>query len=90
MFVRANITLDEFPAAVVVPQSAVIDVESQPTIFVQQGETWQPRAVKVGRNDSDQVEILAGLSAGEKYVSKGGFVLKAELQKSEFESGHNH
>jgi len=36
------------------------------------------------------VEILAGLDAGERYVAKGGFVLKAQLQKSEFESGHNH
>jgi len=75
---------------VVVPRSAVIDFENQPTVFVRQGERWQPRAVKLGRNDSDQVEILKGLEAGEKYVSRGGFVLKAELQKSEFESGHNH
>ena len=90
MFVEATITVGKFPAAVVVPRSAVIDFENQPTVFVRQGERWQPRAVKLGRNDSDQVEILKGLEAGEKYVSRGGFVLKAELQKSEFESGHNH
>lgn len=90
MFIEAIITTDEFPAAVVVPRSAVIDVENQATVFVQQGEHWQPRAVELGRNDSDQVEILKGLEVGEKYVSKGGFVLKAELQKSEFESGHSH
>ena len=90
MFIESDITLGEYPAAVVVPKTAVIDVENQPTVFVQQAERWEPRPVKLGRKDSDSVEILKGLKSGERYVSRGGFVLKAQLQKSEFESGHNH
>ena len=57
---------------------------------IQHDGSWEPRPVKLGRGDSDSVEILTGLDAGERYVAKGGFVLKAQLQKSEFESGHNH
>lgn len=90
MFIEGQISLGEFPAAVVVPKTAVIGLEAQPTIFVQHDGSWEPRPVKLGRKDSDSVEILTGLEAGERYVSKGGFVLKAQLQKSEFESGHNH
>lgn len=90
MFIEGQITLGEFPAAVVAPRTAVIDLEGQPTIFVQHDGSWEPRPAKLGRGDSDSVEILAGLDAGERYVAKGGFVLKAQLQKSEFESGHNH
>lgn len=90
MFIEAEITLGEFPASIVVPVSAVIDLEGQPTIFVQQGRQWQPRTVTLGRQDSRSVEILAGLESGERYVAEGGFMLKAQLQKSEFESGHNH
>ena len=90
MFIEGQITLGEFPAAVVAPRTAVIDVEGQSTLFVQHDGSWEPRPVKLGRGDSDSVEILTGLDAGERYVAKGGFVLKAQLQKSEFESGHNH
>ena len=90
MFIEGQITLGEFPATVAVPKTAVIDVEDQPTIFVQHDGSWEPRPVTLGRGDSNSVEILTGLDAGERYVAKGGFVLKAQLQKSEFESGHNH
>ncbi|MAD27454.1 efflux RND transporter periplasmic adaptor subunit [Ketobacter sp.] len=90
MFVEGQITLGEFSAAVVVPRTAIIDLEGQSTIFVQHDGNWEPRPAKLGRGDSDSVEILTGLESGERYVAKGGFVLKAQLQKSEFESGHNH
>lgn len=92
MFIEGKITLSEFSAAVVVPKTAVIDVEGQPTVFVQQDGSWEPRSTRLGREGSDSVEILAGLEVGERYVAAGGFVLKAQLQKSEFEfeSGHNH
>lgn len=90
MFIEGKITLGEFSAAIVVPKTAVIDLEGQTTIFVQHDRSWEPRPVTLGRGDSDSVEILTGLEAGERYVAQGGFVLKAQLQKSEFESGHNH
>ncbi|HDZ56762.1 MAG TPA: efflux RND transporter periplasmic adaptor subunit [Pseudomonas xinjiangensis] len=90
MFVQGDISIGEYPAAVAVPKSAIIDLESQPTVFVQEGGRWEPRPVELGRSDDNLVEILAGLEAGESYVTEGGFVLKAQLQKNEFESGHNH
>lgn len=90
MFIEGKITLGEFPVALSVPRTAVIDIEGRPTIFVQHDGAWEPRAVRAGREDSESVEILAGVELGERYVARGGFVLKAQLQKSEFESGHNH
>ena len=58
MFIEGQITLGEFPAAVVAPIIAVIDVEGQSTLFVQHDGSWEPRPVKLGRGDSDSVEIL--------------------------------
>ena len=46
--------------------------------------------VKIGRVNQFSAEILSGLQAGQKYVSKGGFTLKAELEKGSMSSGHNH
>ena len=90
MFVQSDIAIGEYPVDVVVPESAIIDLEGQTTIFVKEGERWEPRPVTVGRDDGKMAEILSGLQPGESYVIQGGFVLKAQLQKNEFESGHNH
>lgn len=90
MFIEADIAVGEYPASVVVPRSAVIEVEQRPVVFVATAEGWEPRPVELGRNDVNSVEIVQGLQPGERYVAEGGFVLKAQLQKDEFESGHSH
>lgn len=89
-FITAFITVDKSPADIAVPLSAVIDLDSQSVIFVQVGTVWEPRPVTPGRRDREHVEILSGLTLGERYVSKGGFVLKAQLQKGAFDDGHGH
>ena len=90
MFIEAEITLAESEAEVVVPRTAVIEYQDRQVVFVREGEIWQPRPVTLGAEDRDQVIIRSGLNRGEQYVAKGGFTLKADLLKSEFESGHNH
>ena len=42
----------------------------------------------LGQGDPDNVEIVFGLDAGERYASSNTFVLKAELGKSEAEHSH--
>ncbi|UAW98644.1 efflux RND transporter periplasmic adaptor subunit [Halopseudomonas nanhaiensis] len=90
MFIQSDIAIGEHEVDVAVPESAIIDLEGQPTIFVQEGERWEPRPVELGRSDGRMAEVLSGLVSGQTYVVKGGFVLKAQLQKNEFDSGHNH
>ncbi len=90
MFVDVTITLSQEPADLVVPTTALIELDGQTVVFVQEGEHWHPQPVEIGMRDHQQVEILHGLNAGDRYVATGGFVLKADLQKSEFESGHHH
>lgn len=90
MFIEAEVTLSESQGDVVVPLTAVIEFEGRQVIFVREGKSWHPRPVTLGAKDRDQVIIQSGLETGEQYVAKGGFTLKADLLKSEFESGHNH
>jgi cobalt-zinc-cadmium efflux system membrane fusion protein len=91
MFVTASIEIGEQTAAVRVPKSAVQRYEEKPVVFVQEdGEAFEPRPVKLGRSNSEFVEVLSGINAGEKYVAKGAFTLKAELEKASFGDGHNH
>lgn len=90
MFIEAEVTLSESQADVVVPLTAVIEYEGHQVVFVREDERWSPRPVTLGAKDREQVVVQSGLASGEHYVADGGFVLKADLLKSGFESGHNH
>jgi cobalt-zinc-cadmium efflux system membrane fusion protein len=52
-------------------------------VFVRiSGEEFEPRIVGVGLRDEKYTELLSGLRPGEKVVTKGSHVLKAEWLKS--------
>ncbi len=91
MFVRAQLGGADFEAGVVVPRSALQELDGDTIIFVETEGGVTPRTVAVGRRDEDSVEITAGLRAGDRYVSSGGLALKAELNKAALEhAGHAH
>jgi cobalt-zinc-cadmium efflux system membrane fusion protein len=90
MFVNASIEVGKETARVRVPKSAIQNYEDGPVIFVQDGDKFEPRPIRRGRENAQYVEVVAGIGAGETYVSKGSFVLKAELEKASFGDGHNH
>jgi cobalt-zinc-cadmium efflux system membrane fusion protein len=80
-FVHARLTTrGQGEPAIAVPRKALIQVDGEPSVFVQQGkEKFVARAIEVGRAAGDLVEIKRGLTEGERLVTEGGFVLKSEL-----------
>jgi len=88
MFVTASVVLEEFAAAVAVPDSALQRLEDEDVVFVVEHGAFEARPVVVSRTDGKWTEILSGLSPGERYVVRGGFLLKSELKKSE--ASHEH
>jgi Cu(I)/Ag(I) efflux system membrane fusion protein len=62
-----------------VPASAIIDSGLRQVAIVDLGEgKFAPRAVKLGRKGGEHVEILSGLAAGDKVVTKANFLIDAE------------
>jgi Cu(I)/Ag(I) efflux system membrane fusion protein len=62
-----------------IPADAVIDSGTQKVVFVALGEgKLQPREVKVGPVNDDAVEVLSGLEAGEKVVTRANFLVDSE------------
>ena len=90
LFVNGRVVTESVTAATVVPKTALETYEHQTVVFVKTTEGFKPQPVSIGRSNRTNVEILAGLKAGQTYVSKGGFTLKAELQKESFGEGHGH
>ena len=65
----------------VVPQSAVLNSGDRQMVFLDRGNgNFEPRAVKIGVQSGDRIEILSGLSAGERIVTSGNFLIDSESQ----------
>jgi len=75
-----------------VPRDAVVDTGVQQHVFVATGDRFEPRAVTLGVQLADRVEIRSGLEAGERIVAAGVFLLDSEsrLRATGGAGGHNH
>jgi membrane fusion protein (multidrug efflux system) len=60
----------------VVPQSAVHTDEGKPAIFVVREGKVERRAVSLGPSHGSDVDVMAGVSAGDSVVIKGADTLR--------------
>jgi len=84
LFITGRVKIDEYSVPVAVPKTAIGIMNGQSVVFVQTDEGFIPQPVKLGHTNSKSVQIITGLKAGQKYVSKNGFVIKSEIEKSKF------
>ena len=78
MFVDVELPLTR-TAALMVPVDAVIDSGKEQRVYVERSAgMFEPRTVEVGRRVGDRVEIVKGLSEGERVVSSGTFLVDSE------------
>jgi cobalt-zinc-cadmium efflux system membrane fusion protein len=82
-FVSAAILMPEERAALVVPATALQTINGGPVVFVRTDAGFEKRPVKLGRRNGKAVEILGGLSEGERIAVTNSFILKSELGKAE-------
>jgi len=69
------------PKELVVPAEAVLDTGDRQTVFVDLGDGYlEPRQVVVGERYGERVAITRGLTAGERVVSSGTFLIDSESQ----------
>ncbi len=90
-FVTGRVEVGTIERPLTVAASALQESEEHGTmVFVVDGDAYAARPVTVGRRSATRVEIVSGLAAGERYVSRGSFALRAELEKGESAGGHVH
>jgi Cu(I)/Ag(I) efflux system membrane fusion protein len=63
---------------ITVPRDAVVDTGLQQHVFVSTGDRFEPRAVMLGVQLADRVEVRTGLTEGERIVAAGVFLLDSE------------
>lgn len=68
-------------SAIAVPEEAVQSVSGRDVVFVQTSKGFQARPVTTGTRSGGRIEIVSGIDAGMSVVTKGAFLLKADLGK---------
>ena len=78
MFVNVELPVRVAPG-LTVPLDAVIDSGREQRVFVERSKgVFEPRQVETGRRLSDRVEIVRGLTEGERVVAAGTFLVDSE------------
>jgi len=63
----------------VVPKEAVLETGLRQLVFMDRGQgRYEPASVKLGRRSQDYVEVMEGLTEGERIVTSANFLLDAE------------
>lgn len=89
MFVTVRLVKEEASVPVAVKTEAIQQLERfGHSVFVRYGDFFEVRPVELGRADSTNVEVVKGLSPGEKYASALSFVIKSELGKRGLSHAH--
>jgi multidrug efflux pump subunit AcrA (membrane-fusion protein) len=75
-----------------VPSSAIVEEDGRPIAFVQVGgETFQKRDLTTGIRDGDWVQVLSGITEGERVVTKGAYAIRLASVSSAIPAhGHVH
>jgi Cu(I)/Ag(I) efflux system membrane fusion protein len=71
----------ETPEVLTVPRTAVLSPGSRPVVYVELGNgAYEQRPVSLGRAGDDAWEVLEGLNAGERVVSRGNLLIDSQAQ----------
>jgi len=80
MSVRVVVPCSAARESLVIPESSVLEHDRQAFVFTADGEGRFRRVdIQPGQHLSGMVEVLSGLTRGNRVVSHGGFYLKSEL-----------
>lgn len=88
LFVNVHLEAAETSVPVAVRAEALQTFRDWNVVFIQVGNQYEVRPLELGRRDAQWVEVTAGLEAGQKYVAKNSFILKADVLKAG--ASHDH
>jgi cobalt-zinc-cadmium efflux system membrane fusion protein len=83
LFVTADLDVDEVEVPVAIRPAAIQSLNEKTVVFVPEGSAFEAREVQLGARDDNNVQVVSGLNAGDRYVAANSFLLKAELAKGQ-------
>lgn len=92
MFVRALVFTGATIRGMVIPLTAIVEEDGQPVAYVElEGELFERRPLKLGTRQGDLVQVLEGLQAGDRVVTRGAYNIRLAASSGAAPAhGHAH
>lgn len=87
-FVTAQVTIAQHQVPLAVRRSALQSFRDFTVVYAQFGDTYEVRMLDLGHASGNWAEVLGGLDAGTRYVTRNSYVVKADIEKSG--AAHDH
>jgi len=89
-FVEVYLLTSSIPNALHVPVSSLIEEQGVYSVFLQMdGDCYKKQEVKLGANNGDEVQILAGIKAGDAVVTQAAYHLKLATAANRMPAHHH-
>ncbi|WP_223275919.1 efflux RND transporter periplasmic adaptor subunit [Algoriphagus aquimarinus] len=91
-FTEVQLAFGQPKKGAVIPESALLEDYGNYSVIVElSGESFERRAVRIGRRNGEEVEILDGVKVGEVVVTRGAYQVKmASMSGQAPAHGHEH
>jgi membrane fusion protein, heavy metal efflux system len=81
MFATLRVVIGNGKAVSIIPRSALLDIDGEKFVYVQNGEAFVPTEVQLGQTNGDLVEVKEGVFPGDLVVTQRVFQLRAQALK---------
>jgi len=88
MRVRGVVTVQSRQVPLAVRTEALQAFRDFTVVFAQVGNTYEVRMLELGTRGPEWTEVLGGIKPGQAYVTKGSYVIKADIEKAG--ASHDH
>lgn len=82
IYVNATISVAKHEALIAVKRSGLQSFRDFSVVYAQIGDQYEVRMLELGRSNKEWIEVLSGIKAGTRYVSKNSYLVKADIEKA--------
>ncbi len=80
MFIKADIVVEQRADIIVIPKELVLSRQNRDVVFVEEEGRAQQRTIETGLSDDLMVEVVDGLSEGERLITSNYETLRSRTQ----------
>ena len=80
MFIKADVVVEQRMDIITIPRELVLTRQNRKVVFVEEEGRAQQRFIETGLEDDTHVEVLEGLSEGERVITSNYETLRSRTQ----------
>ncbi len=88
MTLRGKLQVNQQSVPLAVRTEAIQPFRDFQVVYARFGDTYEVRMLELGRRGTEYTQVLSGIEPGTPYVTKGSFLVRADIEKSG--ASHDH